>query len=290
MKSTQMTILNSMAGGDFSAALGTHVEWGIRALDLKDRMFGKKLIDLTDEEATRAAEAIGERDLSVHCLSSGLFFDEVEAGEAAFREKHLGAVDRLVELARILQPKLVRLLAPKTARRNELADCTDYLTAEHPWLVSLYGEAVDRIHDAGFAATIENEVHGCIFSTPDEVIAFFDALGRRDKCCLTWDVQNLWQMGTFPSLEVYERLRPLIGYYHLKGGRAEQEGGDLVWAASLEDASWPVLEITGAVIRDGVSPAICLNPSHGERPDGYDGTSVWQQDLAFLRQAFPEVE
>ena len=97
-------------------------------------------------------------------------------------------------------------------------------------------------------------------------------------------------MGTFPSLEVYERLKPLIGYYHLKGGRAEVEGGDLVWASSLEDASWPVLDITAAVIRDGVSPVICLNPSHGQRPEGYDAAAVWQQDLALLREAFPEVE
>ncbi len=290
MSKTQITMLNSMAGGDFEAALDMHVEWGMWLLDLKDRILGKKLMDLTNEEATEAAEAIAARELSVQCLSSGLFHDEVENGEVVFREEHLGAVSRLIELARIFQPRLVRLLAAKTSRRNEMGDCMDYICTQYPWLVPRYGEAVDRIHDAGFSATIENEVRGCILSTPDEVAAFFEQLGRREKVCLTWDVQNLWQMGTFPSLEAYERLKPWLGYFHLKGGRAEGDGQEMRWASSLEDASWPVLEITGAVIRDGVSPVLCLNPSHGERPEGYDATSVWQHDLTFLRNAFPEVE
>ena len=36
--------------------------------DLKDAIFGKSVVDLTDEEACRAAELIGERRLSVYCL------------------------------------------------------------------------------------------------------------------------------------------------------------------------------------------------------------------------------
>ena len=166
----------------------------------------------------------------------------------------------------------------------------DQPLAEHGWLIPVYREAVDRIHRAGLSATIENEVHGCILSTPHEIVVFLEAMDRRRECCFTWDVQNLWQMGTFPTLEVYRRLKPWIGYFHLKGGRAEVEGGELVWASSLADASWPLLEITGAVIRDGVSPVICLNPSHGKRPEGYDPATVWQQDITFLRESFPAVK
>jgi hypothetical protein len=55
----------------------------------------------------------------------------------------------------------------------------------------------------------------------------------------------------------------VLGYYHLKGGQHDGTALKLTWRSSLEDASWPVLDITRAVVADGGSPVICLNPSHG---------------------------
>ena len=103
-------------------------------------------------------------------------------------------------------------------------------------------------------------------------------------------------MGTFPTLEVYRRLRPLIAMVHVKGGAAEapaapgQPDGPLKWRTALADASWPVLDILRAVVADGVSPVICLNPSHGERKTGYDYTDVVGRDIEFLRRNIPEIE
>ena len=136
---------------------------------------------------------------------------------------------------------------------------------------------------------IENEVHGCIWSRPEEILSFFQMLDRDGKVLLTWDVQNLWQMGTFPSVEVYEQLKPLIGLVHLKGGMVEGSSRQLKWRSALEDASWPVAEIVGRIIADGASPVICLNPSHGEARPGYNYDDVVGRDLAFMRRTFPEV-
>ena len=58
MARTQLTILNSMAGQDFEAALRQHVAWGLHWLDLKDRIFGKGIIDLSDDEALLAKDLI----------------------------------------------------------------------------------------------------------------------------------------------------------------------------------------------------------------------------------------
>jgi hypothetical protein len=286
---TQLTILNSMAGSDFAAALDRHVEWGIRVLDLKDGIFGKGILDLTDEEARRASDLIRERGLSVHCFSTLLFHDEIELGEDEFRGRSLAKIPRAIELARILQPAMIRLLAAQTTRRAEMANTLRYISAEHPWLIPLYGEAIDLLNEAGFASTIENEVGRCIFSNCDEITGFFGQLGRCNKVCFTWDVQNLWQMGTFPTTQVYAEFKDLIGYYHVKGGQSDGETSQLKWRAALEDASWPVEEITRQVIADGVSPVICLNPSHGGAREGYDYADVTARDLDFLR-AIPGVE
>jgi hypothetical protein len=181
------------------------------------------------------------------------------------------------------------LLAARTKRRPELDDAIDYVSARHGWLLDLYREAIDRITKAGFRATIENEAHACILSKPDEVLSFFEILDHGDDVCLTWDVQNLWQMGTYPSVQVYEQLRDLIGYYHLKGGIACEGNEDLCWRSALEDASWPVVEITRQVVEDGVSPIICLNPSHGQSRPGVDDADVTQRDLSFVRDLIREV-
>jgi hypothetical protein len=279
-----------MAGQDFALALDQHLAWGLSVLDLKDAIWGKSLIDLTDEEALRAADEISRRDLAVYCLSSVLFDPEVELGESEFRRNHLARVDRLAALSRILKPQVVRLLAAQTRRRADLRDTIPYLRESHPWLIPLYGEAVDRLHAAGFHVTIENEAGNCIFGSPEEIVAFFEELRRPGRVSFTWDVQNLWEVGAFPSLEVYRRLRGVIGGYHVKGGRHDGSGTRMRWRSSLEDASWPVVEITRQVVADGVCPVICLNPSHGAPKDGYDYADITKRDLDFLRREIPGVE
>jgi len=119
-------------------------------------------------------------------------------------------------------------------------------------------------------------------STPTEILDFFASLDRPAKVCLTWDVQNLWQMGTYPTMAVYDQLKNLIGYYHLKGGQQKADNTVLHWRSSLADASWPVVEITRQVVVDGVSPVICLNPSHGKIKPGYDYENIVQRNLDFI--------
>ena len=290
MPKTSITMLNSMADRDFERALDRHVEWGLTHLDMKDRIFDKSIVDLTDEEASRAAKMISDRGLSVYCMSTTLFHADVELGEEAFRTDHLGAIDRTIAVARILQPDLVRLLGAKTERRSEVSDTISYLKSDHPWLIDQYREAIEQLSAAGFSITIENECHDCILSTPDEILDLFAAIDCGEAVNLTWDVQNLWQMGTIPSLDVYARLKPLLAYFHVKGGVMGEGTSDLKWRSSLEDASWPVEEITGQVIADGVSPVICLNGSHGERREGYEYEGVTERDLEFVQRIIVEVE
>jgi sugar phosphate isomerase/epimerase len=279
---SRLTILNSMAGADFPAALDRHVAWGLTDLDLKDHIFGKAVAGLTRDEAARAARFIADRGLTTHCLSTGFFFAEVERGEGEFRARFIDPLDDLIAVACELRPRLVRLLAARTTRRDELAHVGQYIEREHPWLMPLYAEAAARLHEAGMAVTVENEVGGCILASPDEIRWFFDALDT-PEVCLTWDVQNLWQMGTYPTLDVYESLRDLIGYYHLKGGQAEPGATDLKWRSSLADASWPVADLTRRVVADGVSPVICLNPSHGAPKPGVDYSDIVARDIAYVR-------
>jgi sugar phosphate isomerase/epimerase len=284
MKRLSITMLNSMADPDFEIALDRHVKWGLRHLDLKDSIFGKGVIDLSDAEARRAAALIAARGLSVYCMSTQLFHGDVEVGEPAFRQAHLEPLERAIAVAGILRPSLFRLLSARTTRREQLTDSIAYLRREHPWVIACYREAIQRLAAAGLRVTIENECHANIFSSPAEVTDFFAELDCGAAVNLTWDVQNMWQMGTVPSLDAYRQLRPLLAYFHLKGGQSAPGTKLLRWRSSLEDASWPVTEITRQVVADGSSPVICLNASHGERREGHDYHEVLERDLAFVRR------
>lgn len=243
---------------------------------------GKSLLELSEEDAERATLAIKERELTVHCMSTSLFHDDLERGENYFRDTHLSQIEQTIKIARILRPTVIRLLSPKIERIGTLTDSIGRMKSEFAWFFPMPRDAVDRLSDEGFGVTIENECERNIFSHPQEIIEFFEILNRPDSVYFTYDVQNLWQMGTFPTLDVYRTLKPLIGYFHLKGGRAGEDGR-LLWKSTLEDASWPVAEMTLEVVRDGVSPVICLNPSHGGKLECYDYSRMFQRDLDYIR-------
>ncbi len=278
----QLTMLNSMASQDFAAALDHHLAWRLKCVDLKDSIFGKSIDTLLPAEAKQVDALIRVRGLQVYCLSTSLMHIDVAEGEARFQDA-LRALDGVLNTARTVSPSVIRLLSPRFAGRTALGNCIQSIRCSHAWLFDVYRQALLRIQAAGFVGMIENEAHESLFSTPDEIVDFF-AIINLPGAKLIWDVVNLWQMGCAPSLEVYQRLRPLIGGLHLKGGRAD-EAGSLKWASSLEDASWPVLPIVRRAIADGVTSVICLNPPHGQARSDYNYADLPARDLAYLRRS-----
>ncbi len=277
----RIAMLNGMAGTDLKQSLDLQRSWKIHDLDLKDSIFGKAVTDLTDVEAHRARELIDRYGMSVHCLSTCLFHEDVAVGEDRFRIEHLGRIPWVLQVARILEPRFIRLLPAKLGDRDAITDSIGWVCGTAPWLFDLYRQAITRVSDAGFAATIENEVHGCLFGCPADIVAFFTEICDT-RASFTWDVQNLWQCGTFPSLDVYHELSPLIAYVHVKGGIAHPRTGAPEWISTLAEASWPVKDLLTEVMRDRVSPVVCLNPPHGRRREGFDGAAITAQDVAYL--------
>jgi len=281
-------MLNSMAGADVEESFDRQRAWGLRLLDLKDCLFGKGVEHLTAEQAKRVRDAAERRGLRVHTLSTCLFHRDVEQGERAFRDADMPALDNALRVAEVLAPAQVRLLMARSARRREFLDSSVYLEARHPWVAKVYRQAAAAIRDAGFQAVIENETQDCLFAAPGEIVSFFAMLGDPPPAGLIWDVQNLWQVGTFPTLEVYKALKPVIRMVHLKGGRTDTPGGPLQWQSQLQDASWPVVPIVRRVIEDGASPVLCLNPPHGQAPPEFRYNP--RRDVEFLRNAIEGIE
>jgi hypothetical protein len=282
-------MLNGIAGDDIELSLERHRELHLVWLDLKDGLYGQTINDLSLENAGRLRQSILSHGMQVDCLSSSIGYSNVEAGEAEFRARHWPVLEHVLRVAEILRPRKVRLLAPILAAKRPGENAMARAEREFPWIFALFSEMASRIHAAGFSVGIENEVNGCVLASVADVLRFFELANQDRRAHCIFDVQNLWQMGTFPSLDGYRELRPIIGALHLKGGIADRYGV-LNEASPLEIASWPVVEIIGAVVKDEVAPIMCLNPSHGRRPSDYDDWKVVKRDIAFLRRSFPEIE
>ena len=138
----RLTMLNSMGGAEFEASLDTHMAWGLTTLDLKDCIFGKRVTDLDDGDLKRVRQLIDERGMGVSNLSTLLLEGAVESGPEAWQAEYLAKIPRTIEIARVLQPRCIRLLACRTLRRSEVADSTAYLEEVHPWAIAMYRDAV----------------------------------------------------------------------------------------------------------------------------------------------------
>jgi sugar phosphate isomerase/epimerase len=280
----QITMLNSMGGADFEVCARQHVTLGLRWLDLKDRLWGQTINDLSLENAARVLDIAQAHGLGVASFSTALCSSNLEEGEASFRAAHLSTLQHVLKVAKILRPQTIRLLSPVIQPFPANGDSLGLVERQHAWIFAVFREMIDRMTEAGQQVLIENEAAGAIFNTTTSIQGFFERLNRPGQARFTWDVQNFWEAGVFPSLDVYRALKPLIGCIHLKGGRIEGNRRELVWASSLDEASWPVAGIVNAAIADRVAPFICLNPSHGKRPPGWNLADITRRDVEFLRR------
>lgn len=279
---SRISITNSVFGADAIASLELQQAVGVSDLDLKDGLFGRTVVDLSADEARRVAERAEQLGLNPYSMSTTFFDDEIEKGEQYFREHFLDRIDTALEVAAVVKTDVIRLMAAQASGRLSGAPLLDYLDDGFGWVIPAYREAIARIGAAGFEVVIENEVGSSICSSPADVLALFGAISDAGPVSFTWDVQNMWETGHFPSLELFEQLRPVIGYVHVKGG-AMVDG--VLHKASLRDADWPVRNIVQAVAASGVSPVICVNPCHGVAPAGYNGVAVALDDIRFVAEA-----
>lgn len=292
----ELTMLAEMMDRDLERAAPQLAELNMTRLDLKTGVFDRPIENLDDERRERLARLLDATGTSVYCFSSTLGHRNIsDLGEIAFRTEMETGIANMIATAQVVRPDKVRLLSCWFDQEEDQGEPNRYLAAHAPWVYDAYRDAMDQIEAAGLSATIENEPN-TVLASPESTVTFFDRLERPDAT-FTWDIQNMWQSGTYPRMEAYRTLRPLLDYVHLKGGRSS-DGNEapLAFRCPLEQATWPVREIVEAVLSDGASPVICLNPSHGAAPGGYEFGSVADRagmmraealrDVAFLRATF----
>jgi len=203
---------------DLSTAVRSMSEIGMTAAELR-MVFGKNIIDLTDEEIERAKQIAGERGLKIIAIASPLlkcvlpnapeidsrFQQDIFASKHTF-EGQPRLTERAFEIARLTGAGIVRVFSYWRTVRPE--ECFDRVVAA---LSALAEKAAQ--HD--LIIGLENE-HACNIATGAETARALAALNH-PNLKVVWDPCNAYVSGENPFPDGYRRL-PVqrIGHVHAK--------------------------------------------------------------------------
>ena len=223
---------------DLETALHSMAEIGMTGAELR-MVFGKNVIDLSDEELERAIALVHGRRMQVISIASPLLkcvlpdAPEVDARfqQDMFASKHTFAdqprlTARAFEIARRTGAPIIRVFSYWRTVRPE--ECFDRV-------VSALGALAETAAPEGITIGLENE-HACNIATGTETGRLLAALDH-PNLKVVWDPANAMVSGERPFPDGYGRLpASKIAHVHAKdyrSGWVELGKGDVDWEGQI---------------------------------------------------------
>jgi sugar phosphate isomerase/epimerase len=214
---------------DFETAVRSMAEIGMTGAELR-MVFGKNIVDLTDDELERAIAIVRAQGLEIISIASPLLkclLPDAPEIDARFQKDMFAATQKFED-----QPRIA-------ARAFEVATRTGarIIRVFSYWRTVRPEECFDRILDAvrglarqaaerGLTIAIENE-HACNIATAGETARLLAAL-EHPSLKMVWDPANALVSGETPFPDGYAKLpKSRIAHVHAKD--CVREYGKLIW-------------------------------------------------------------
>jgi L-ribulose-5-phosphate 3-epimerase len=192
---------------DLATAVQSMREVGMTAAELR-MVFGKNIIDLTDEELDRAQQIVGAQGLKIISIASPLlkcvlpdapaidsrFQQDIFASKHTFEDQPRLS-DRAFEIARRTGARIVRVFS--YWRTVEPEKCFDRI-------VAALGGLAEKAAKHDLIIGLENE-HACHIATGAETARVLDA-NNHSNLKVVWDPCNALVSGENPFPEGYRRM------------------------------------------------------------------------------------
>jgi len=192
---------------DLATAVQSMREIGMTAAELR-MVFGKNIIDLTDEELDRAQQIVTDQGLKIISIASPLlkcvlpnapdidsrFQQDIFASKHTFEDQPR-LTDRAFEIARRTGAHLIRVFS--YWRTVEPEKCFDRI-------VAALGGLAEKAAKHDLIIGLENE-HACNIATGAETGRLLDAVGH-PNLKVVWDPCNALVSGENPFPEGYRRM------------------------------------------------------------------------------------
>ncbi len=267
---------------DLNKSLSSMRELGMEAAELR-MVFGKNIIDLTDEELERAKAMVAQYGLKTIAIASPLlkctlpdappvderFQQDMFAARHSFEDQPR-LTERAFAIAGMLGAKIIRVFSY--------------------WRVIEPERVFDRVIEAlealgekagqrGLTIGLENE-HACNIATAAESARALSAI-ESPHVRLVWDPANAYVSGENPFPEGYAKL-PIARIAHVHAKDCTMEGHKPIWGPLGEcDVDWRGQ--LAALDRDGYTGYINLE-THWPGPDGdkYQASMICGRNLVEL--------
>jgi L-ribulose-5-phosphate 3-epimerase len=251
---------------DLETALRSMAETGMAGAELR-MVFGKNIVDLTDDELGRAIGMVRSHGLETISIASPLLkcvLPDAPDVDARFQKDMFAATQkfedqpwiaaRAFEVAERTGAHIVRVFSYWRTVRPE--ECFGRV-------VEALGGLADQAAERGLTIAIENE-HACNIATGEETARLLAAL-EHPSLKMVWDPANALVSGETPFPDGYGKLPPArIAHVHAKD--CLREDGKLAWGPLGEG----VIDWKGqleALRRDGYAGWISLE-THWPGPGG----------------------
>jgi len=251
---------------DLEAAVRSMASIGMTGAELR-MVFGKNIIDLTDEELDRAIGIVRAQGLEVISIASPVLkcvLPDAPDVDARFQQDSFNArhtiddqsrlAERAFEIAERAGARIVRVFSYwRTVRPDK---CFDRI-------VSALADLAARATRSGLTIGLENE-HACNIATAAETAKVLAAV-EHPNLKVVWDPANAFVAGEIPFPDGYAKL-PTNRIVHVHAKDCRVDGKRVSWGP-LGECSVDWKGQVAALVRDGYRGWISLE-THWPGPGG----------------------
>lgn len=256
---------------DLEVQLDVLASVGISHLELRG-VWGKNVLQLTDEEAAAVKARLGERGFRVSSIGSPI--GKINITDAF--EPHLHDFRRAIALAKLFEAPYIRIFSFFIPEGEDPAGCREEVLSRMTQLARLAEqEDVVLLHEN------EKEIYGDNGERCLEILQACDSPNLRG----TFDPANFVQCGVRPMSEAYPLVSPFIEYIHIKD--ALMESGKVVPAG---EGDGELRELIGTLKQQGYAGFMSLEPhlSAAETFQGFSGPELFVVAVNALKKLLTE--
>ncbi len=227
-------------------------ELDIDYLELRG-VWGKNVLDLTDEEVQRIKRELDRREMGVSAIGSPIGKIDIDDPFAP----HLERFARAVELAEFFDCRYIRMFSFFVPEGEADAHRAAVMERLRAFLDAVEGRPVVLLHEN------ERHIYGDIPRRCRDIFETCDS----PQLHMTFDPANFVMCGVRPFSEGYEMLKDYIAYLHIKDGLMEEKR-----VVPAGEGDGQLRELLGALQAEGYDGFVSLEP-HLAMAGKYDGFS-----------------
>ncbi|OXM83571.1 sugar phosphate isomerase/epimerase family protein [Paenibacillus rigui] len=258
---------------DLEIQLDVLASEGTSHLELRG-VWGKNVLQLTDEEAARVKERLDARGFRVSSIGSPI--GKIQITDDF--EPHLTDFRKAIELARYFGAPYIRIFSFFIPEGEDPAGYREEVLSRMKQLARLAEqENIMLLHEN------EKEIYGDNGERCLEILQACDS----DKLRAAFDPANFVQCGVRPMSEAYPLVAPYIEYIHIKD--ALLESGKVVPAG---EGDGELRDLIGTLKQRGYNGFMSLEPhlSAAETFQGFSGPELFVVAVRALKSLLEEAE